>query len=78
MSGTNFSEEISSSLRIGVPRASALIAFAFTDPEFNNGAYRYNAEFKVGGSQTCTDWDFILRQEGAAWKVADILRGRCN
>lgn len=29
MSGTNFSEEISSSLRIGVPRASALIAFAF-------------------------------------------------
>ena len=49
-----------------------------TDLDFAGGAYRYNAEFKVGGSQTCTDWDFILRQEGGSWKVADIMRGRCN
>lgn len=49
-----------------------------TDPDFAGGAYRYNAEFKVGGSQTCTDWDFILRQDGGSWKVADIMRGRCN
>jgi hypothetical protein len=49
-----------------------------TDPDFAGGVYRYNAEFKVGGSQTCTDWDFILRQDGGSWKVADIMRGRCN
>jgi hypothetical protein len=49
-----------------------------TDPEFAGGAYRYNAEFKVEGSQKCTDWDFILRQEGGSWKVTDIMRGRCN
>lgn len=49
-----------------------------TDPDFAGGAYRYNAEFKVGGSQTCTDWDFVLRQEGNGWKVTDVMRGRCK
>lgn len=49
-----------------------------TDPDFAGGAYRYNAEFTVEGSQKCTDWDFFLRQEGGAWKVTDIVRGRCN
>lgn len=49
-----------------------------TDPDFAGGAYRYNAEFTVGGSQKCTDWDFFLKQQGGAWVVTDIVRGRCN
>ncbi len=47
------------------------------DPDFASGAYRYKAEFKVG-SETCTEWDFILRKDGGSWKVTDIMRGRCN
>lgn len=69
-----FAAAVSSQYFEGKPVDGVLM----TDPEFAGGAYRYNAEFKVGGSQTCTDWDFILRHDAGTWKVTDIMRGRCN